>query len=283
VSRAAEATGASQPTLSRQIAALEAAIGAALFTRGARGSLLTEAGRALVGPARQMQAAAHSLQLAAKGQSQSLSGTVRISASEIMCVHFLPPMLLSLRDAHPEIQIDLLANNALDNLLERKADIALRMLRPAQDNLLARHLGDMAMGAYATQAYLARKGLEFSLHTMSAFDWIGYDKSELILRGTRALGLPMTRESFGMRCDNEIVCWQALLDGLGIGFGLDLLAVRYPELVRVFPAEWIPGIPLWLTAPLELRSNPRIRAVFDHLAKHFGLLLHRSAEAASSS
>ncbi|MES2933353.1 MAG: LysR family transcriptional regulator [Pseudomonadota bacterium] len=277
VARAAEATGASQPTLSRQIAALEAEIGAALFTRGARGSMLTAAGEALVNPARQMQAAAHALHLAASGQSQSLSGTVRITASEIACVYMLPPILTSLRIKHPDIQIEIVASNELDNLLEREADIAVRMAKPTQDTLVARHIGDMGMGGYASQAYLERKGIAFSPATMEAFDWIGYDKSEVIVRGMRALNIPLTRESFAIRCDNQIVCWQALLDGAGIGFIFDLLAARHPSVVRVLPPGWIPDIPVWLTAPLELRSNPRIRAVFDHLVEHLAPLTHRPA------
>lgn len=279
VARGAQAIGSTQPTLSRQIAALEAEIGAALFTRGARGSLLTAAGAALVEPARQMQAAAHLLQMAASGQRQSLRGTVRISASEVMCVHFLPAMLTPLRVAQPEIQIELVANDALDNLLERKADIAVRMVRPTQDSLVARHLGDLGLGGYASRAYIERKGVEFSPATLALHDWVGHDKRDVILRGMRALGLPLTRESFAVRSDSEIVCWQAVLDGMGIGFGLDLLAARHGDVVRVLPAQWIPDIPVWLTSPQELRSNPRVRLVFDHLATHLTPLTHGPAGA----
>jgi DNA-binding transcriptional LysR family regulator len=268
VARAAEAIGATQPTLSRQIAALEAEIGAALFTRGARGSVLTAAGEALVYPAKQMQQAAHALQLAASGQSQSLKGTVRITASENTSTFLLPPILASLRYKYPDIQLEIVANNALDNLLEREADIAIRMTKPLQDTLVARHLGGLKMGGYASRDYLERKNIPFSPATMGEFDWIGYDKNPAIVNSTRALGIELTRESFAIRCDNQLVCWHAMLDGMGIGFGFALLAARYPQLVRVLPENWIPDTQIWLTAPLELRSNPRIRVVYDHLAEH---------------
>ncbi len=266
VARAAEATGVSQPTLSRQIAALETEIGAALFTRGARGSLLTPAGAALVEPAQQMNAAAHRLHLAAAGQSQTLAGTVRVSASETICAYLLPEMLTDLRFEHPGLHIELVANNELDNLLERKADIAVRHVRPEQDTLIARHVGDLAMGGYASQTYLKRKGLSFSPGNMKSFDLIGFDTNDVMLRGMRASGLHLTREAFAVRSDSAMVCWQAMLAGMGIGIGLDVLAQRHDSVERVLPAEWVPALPVWLTSPQELRSNPRIRLVFACLA-----------------
>ncbi len=268
LARAAEAIGATQPTLSRQIAALEAEIGAALFTRGARGSVLTAAGEALVYPAKQMQLAAHSLQLAASGQSKSLKGTVRITASEMTSAFLLPPALASLRWKYPDIQLEIVANNALDNLLEREADIAIRMAKPVQDTLVARHLGGLKMGGYASKAYLEQKNIPFSPATMDKFDWIGYDKNPAIVNSCRALGIELTRDSFAVRSDDQMVCWQAMLNGMGIGFGFSLLAAQYPQLVRVLPENWINDSQVWLTAPIELRSNPRIRVVYDHLAEH---------------
>ncbi len=265
VARAAEATGASQPTLSRHIAALESDIGAALFTRGSRGSLLTAAGEALIVPARQMQTAAKGFGLIANGQSKQMTGTVRVSASELTAAFLLPPILLSLRVQYPDIQIDVVACNEVNNLLEREADIAIRLTEPGQDALVARRVGDMGLGGYASKAYLAAKGIAFTPDTAHQFDWIGYDKNDVILRGARQMQLPLTRASFAFRCDNQIVCWQALRDGLGIGFCFDFLASRYPDVVRVLPPAWIPPVPVWLSAPQELRSNPRIRAVFDHL------------------
>ena len=131
----------SQPTLSRQIAALETSVGVALFERVARGLRLTVAGEALLGPARQMQEASLSVSLAALGQTQQLAGTVRLTASEMGSAYVLPEIVAKMRHAHPEIQIELLASNRVENLLERQADIAIRHVRPAQDSLVARCLG----------------------------------------------------------------------------------------------------------------------------------------------
>lgn len=273
VAHAADALGVSQPTLSRHLAALEAAVGASLFTRGARGCLLTAAGEALIAPARQVEAAAHGFSRAMDSQSGQMAGTVRITASEMTSALLLPPILLALRETCPEIQVDLVASNALDNLLDREADIAIRMTEPAQGSVIARHIGHMGLGGYATSDYMARKAVAFSMDTAHRFDWIGYDRNDTILRGARGMTVPLTRASFAFRCDNQLVCWQALLEGMGIGFCFNVIAARHPQLVRVLPPAWIPPVPVWLTAAQELRSNPRVRLVYDHLQRHLAPLL----------
>ena len=275
VAHAADALGVSQPTLSRHIAALEAAVGASLFTRGARGCLLTAAGEALIASARQMEAAAHGFGRAVSGQSSQMAGSVRITASEMTSAFILPPILRVLRAAYPEIQIDVVASNDIDNLLDREADIAIRMTEPAQNSLIARRIGAMGLGGYATHTYLAQKAIAFTPDTAHQFDWIGYDRDDTILRRASAMKMPLVRESFALRSDNQLVCWQALLEGMGIGFCFNVIAAQYPQLVRVLPASWIAPVPVWLTAPVELRTNPRVRAVFDHLADHLSPLLDR--------
>lgn len=280
LARAAQATGQSQPTLGRHIAALEDRLQAALLTRGPRGSLLTEVGESLVEPARQMHAAAQALQRAATGQSQAPGGTVRISASEAVCAGFLPQALQPLRQRHPEIQIELVANNAQDDLLDRQADIALRMVQPLQDSLLARSLGAVPMGAWATRAYLntalGPAADSITPAALQRLSWIGEDQGRFILSGMAQRNPHMTRERFAVRSDHAATRWQAVLQGLGVGFELDALAARHPNLVRVLPRDWVPPLPLWLTAAPELRRNARFRAVFDHLAEVLPPLLAAS-------
>ncbi|MFD2272423.1 LysR family transcriptional regulator [Undibacterium arcticum] len=148
LTRAAEQLGLSQPTLSRQIAELELAVGAALFERVARGLKLTSAGDSLVDPARHMMTAARVLGMAAASQDHGLTGTVRLTASEIVSAFVLPSILAELAQRHPEIQIELVASNQISNLLEREADIAIRMIRPTQSALIARHIADWPMGFF---------------------------------------------------------------------------------------------------------------------------------------
>ena len=265
LSRAAVALGSSQPTLSRQIAQLEAHVGSALFERTTRGVRLTEAGTALLVPAERMREHALQFSLAAAGREQTLAGTVRITATEIMSAYVLPPLLRPLREAHPEIQIELVASNTLENLLERDADIALRMVRPAQTALVARRLADQPLGLYAHRDLVRAHGHPTATN-MLRHPWVGYDRSDQLLRGFRAAGYPVRKDLFGFRCDNQIVAWQAVAAGLGIGVMIPHVAALFPQVVRVLPRVEIPPLPVWITAHRELRGTPRLKLVFDALA-----------------
>jgi DNA-binding transcriptional LysR family regulator len=266
LSRAAVALGSSQPTLSRQIAQLEAQLGSALFERTTRGVRLTEAGAALRVPAERMREHAQQFALVAAGREHTLAGTVRITASEIMSAYVLPPLLRPLREAHPEIQIELVASNTVENLLERDADIALRMVRPTQAALVARRLADQPLGLYA-HADLVRSHGKPSAANMLEFPWVGFDRSDQLLRGFRDAGYPVRKDLFGFRCDHQVVAWQAVVAGLGIGVSTQRVAALFPQLLRVLPKVAIAPLPMWLTAHRELRGTPRLKLVFDTLAQ----------------
>jgi DNA-binding transcriptional LysR family regulator len=266
LSRAAVALGSSQPTLSRQMAQLEAQLGQALFERTARGVRLTEAGVSLRQPAERMHEQALQFGMVAAGRAQTLAGTVRVTASEIFSAYVLPDILRTLRGAHPEIQIELVASNTLENLLERDADIALRMVRPQQTALVARRLADQPLGLYAHRDYLRAAGKP-TLSNMRQHQWVGYDRSDQMLRGFRAAGFEASKEMFAFRCDNQIVAWQAVLAGLGIGVTTQRVAALWPQVERVLPKVALPPLPLWLTAHRELRGTPRLKIVFDALAE----------------
>lgn len=272
LTRAAEHLGLSQPTLSRQIAELELAVGASLFERVARGLKLTSAGESLVDPARHMMTAARALGMAAASQDHGLTGTVRITASEMVSAFVLPSILAELAQRHPEIQIELVASNQISNLLEREADIAIRMIRPTQSALITRHIADWPMGFYARTSYLAHVASPVHLtatddvQKLARYRWIGYDQSDQLVAGFRAAGLPIERSFFAFRSDNHLVNWQALLAGIGIGIGIQWLAARHPDLISVMSEQPLPKLPVWLTTHRELKSSKRIRTVFDSLA-----------------
>ena len=265
LSRAAITLGSSQPTLSRQIAQLEAQLGHALFERTARGVRLTEAGTALRVPVERMREHAREFALVAAGRSQTLAGTVRVTASEMVSAYLLPGLLRSLRDQHPEIQIELVASNEVENLLEREADIALRMVRPTQSALVARRLADQTMGFYAHRDYIKTHGMPTEAD-MLRHEWVGYDRSDQFLRGFRDAGFKVGKEMFAFRCDHQIVAWHAVLAGLGISAGTQRVAALSPQLVRVLSGVPIPPLPMWITAHRELRGTPRLKVVFDFLA-----------------
>ncbi len=266
LTRAAERLGTSQPTLSRQIAALEQQVGAPLFERAARRLKPTPQAEALAEPAQRMLAAAQAMAHVAQQASGQLAGSVRLTASEVVSAHVLPPMLTRLAARHPEIQVELVASNRLDNLLEREADIAVRMLRPTQGTLIARHIADWPLGFFANRRLLPRKRLATMQQAMQ-MRWLGYDQSMQMIEGFRAAGFDLDRRFFAFRCDNQIVHFEALRAGLGIGIAIVALAAREPDLQRVLPELPLPVLPVWLTAHRELRSSRRLRLVFDFLAE----------------
>ena len=270
LTRAAEVLGLSQPTLSRQINELEQNTGHALFERAARGLKLTEAGERLVEPARFMMSAARSLGMAIVKQDQTLHGTVRITASEMVSAHVLPRILVKLAKQHPEIEIELVASNQLSNLLEREADIAIRMVRPTQNALIARHLADWGIGFYAHRNYvkqLAKDEAPEPLQPMSMYRWLGLDQSDRFIQGFRDAGIQVDKHFFGFRCDSHLVNWEALKAGLGVGVAPHWIAQREPGLEPISIGAEIPPLPVWLTSHRELKNNSRIRAVFDFLAR----------------
>lgn len=264
--RAATVLGVSQPTLSRRLAALEASLGQSLFERTTRGLRLTPAGAALRMPAERMREQAAQLRLAAQRHERTLAGTVRITASEAMMNSVLLPILRQLRREQPRIQIELVPSDTTEDLLQREADIAVRMFRPTQPSLTVRRMADMPLGLYASRSYVDTYGLP-SRDAMNDHHWIGLDRGDAVLAGFASAGNPVPREFFGIRSDSSVLNWNAVCAGLGIGAGLQRVAERTPGIVRVMPDVQIPPLPVWLAAHRELRGTPRMRTVFDALAR----------------
>ena len=270
LSAAATRLATTQPTLSRHIRELEASVGVSLFTRSPRGLDPTEAALGLVDDARAMGEAAQALTLKAQGRSQQLTGTVRITASVVVASMMLPPILAELRRAEPNIQIELVASDVAQNLLRRDADVAIRMFEPTQGALVARKLGEAPVGLFGHQSYFAWRGRVLTIGDLLKHDVIGFDRGDAILKGYAANGLSATRESFPVRCDDQMVYWNLLLAGAGLGFAQVPLASRYPELEQVSVGLRLPPMPVWLVLHEEVRSNARVRRVADHLSAMLG-------------
>jgi len=185
-----------------------------------------------------------------------------------VAVQLMPPLLAAMRQTLPDIQIELVSSNQVSNLLRREADIAVRMVRPDQTSLVAKRIGQVGLGAYAHRSYLARRGTPRQPTDLLQHELIGSDADPAILQGFQAMGYPVTRESFALRSDDFIVQWQAVRAGLGVGFCADYMARTDPDVLRVLPGLLkIPPLPVWLTVHREIRTNRRIRAVYDFLAE----------------
>ena len=258
--------GLSQPTVSRHMSDLETQLGLALFERTGRGLVPTRIALNLAESARVMEEGALALAQAVSGAQDTGLGTVRITASQPVACVLLPPLLKRMRQEMPQTQIELVSSNAVDNLLRREADIAVRMVQPNQASVVARRIGKINLGAYAHRDYLRRRTAPKSLDDLLNHDLIGNDRSEQMINGFAKYGLQLTRENFAFRTDDLIAGWQAVRAGLGIGFIADYLAITDQQLVRILPDIAIPPIPVWLAVHREVRTNKRIRAVYSFLA-----------------
>ncbi len=263
---AAKRLGSSQPTVGRQISELESQLGVALFERTGRGLVPTPSALQLAVSAQAMEAAALQLARSGSGSQKQVSGTVRITASQPVACFLMPPILSDMRRALPEIQVELESSNMVSNLLRREADIAVRMVRPDQATLVAKKVGAVKVGTYASRDYLARRGTPKQPMDLIGHDLIGYDKGEDIIRGFRAFGQSIDREAFAFRTDDLILQWQAARAGLGIGFFATYLCRTDPDVLSILPTLALPELPMWLTVHREIRTSQRIRTVFDFLA-----------------
>lgn len=264
---AARALRTTQPTVGRHVAELEAQLGVLLFERTGRGLLPTPTALRLADAARAMESAADQLARSVSGAEASVSGTVRITASQPVACVLLPPLLAQLRIAHPEIQVELVSSNEVANLLRREADIALRMVRPAQSSLVARRIGKVTLGPYAHRDYLKRRGTPRQLTDLLQHELVGADRDQTLLKGFAAFGYPVTPQAFAFRSDDLTACWEAVRAGLGVGFVSDYVARTDPGVVPLLPMLKIAPLPVWLTVHREIRTSSRIRAVYDFLAQ----------------
>ena len=262
---AARVLQSSQPTIGRHIAELESQLGVVLFERTGRGLKPLAMALKLADSARAMESSAHQLQRSVSSLDEAVSGTVRITASQTVSCALLPPLLSRLRQKLPGIQIELVASNEVSNLLRREADIAVRMVQPDQASLVAKRIGKMGIGAYAHRGYLQNAGTPREPAELLAHALIGSDKNEDIIRGFAALGFPVKREQFSFRSDDLMAHWHAVKSGMGIGFIADYLARTDADVVAVLPMLKIPALPVWLAVHREIRTNKRIRAVYDFL------------------
>jgi DNA-binding transcriptional LysR family regulator len=265
LSGAARHLGTSQPTLGRQIKTIEAQLGAELFHRQPRGFALTQTGAELVAPAKAMRDAVRQITLTAAGNQARLEGTVRITSSVATSVMHLPSIIAKIRQLEPQIAIELVASDDSRNLLYREADIAVRMYRPTQLDLVTRHIGDIALGVFAAKSYIDARGAPQTQEDLLRHDFVGYDQDQAIVEGFRAAGFDVGRDFFKTRCDDNIAYWDLVRAGCGIGFVQREIGAADPSVVEIQVGLQLPVLPIWLTAHEAMRQTPRIRRVWTLL------------------
>jgi DNA-binding transcriptional LysR family regulator len=287
LSRAARQLGLTQPTVGRHIDELERALGLSLFTRSPRGLAPTDAGLELRPHAQAMAGAADALLRAASGGASGTRGVVRVTTSEIFAVEILPKIFAAFRARYPQVAIELSVTNVTQNLLEREADIAVRLPRPTQGALVARQVGKIRFGLFAHRDYLRRHGTPQTMEQLLDHTLIGFDKGAALPAlpalppFLRDIPSPLTRDSFAFRSDSALAQVAMVRAGYGIGRGGDIAAQFYPDIVPVLAGKYGAELDLWVAMHEDARNSRRVRLVFDHLVKSLTALCAKSRRIAA--
>ena len=266
LSAAGRAMGMTQPTVGRHIDSLESALQLKLFTRSFDGFAPTDAALELKPYAVALASAAAALRRVASSHGDGVRGTVRLTASEVVGVEVLPPILTALRRRHPELVVELVLSNRVDDLLRREADIAVRMVRPTQDALVAQRVGGIELGFHAHKRYLAEHGAPRTMAELPRHTMIGFDTETAFIRQWQTRYPAFTRTALALRTDSDLANLAALRAGYGIGVCHVVLARRDPALVRVLRKDFAPVLDTWIAMHEDLRDSARCAVTFAALA-----------------
>ena len=267
LSAAGRSLGLTQPTIGRHIALLQDSLGGrVLFTRSQTGLLPTAAAHELRTHAEDMAAAAAAFVRAGSANLEETAGVVRIAAADVIGVEVLPAILSEFRFKYPTTVIELSLSNDIADLLRRDADVAVRMVRPKQKALLAKRAGKVALGFYAHRRYLERFGYPERIEDLAHHSLIGFDRTPPFGALLKAVPVPVSRELFAFRCDNDLALMAALRSGFGIGICQAGIARRDPDLLPLLAKQFKVELEIWIVMHNDLRRSPRMRLMFDYLA-----------------
>lgn len=268
LSAAARKLGLTQPTLSRQVAALETGLGVTLFERVGKRLVLTDAGQRLLEHARTMAAAADAMALAAEGNSQDVTGRVVISATDAFSAYLLPRIMGHIRALAPQMTLVVVATDSISDLRRREADIAIRHVRPTEPELIGRLVVEMTAHFYAAETWVARNGLPQTVADIGKVELLGFEPVERFVEHLSKVGIAVAASQCRIVSANSVALWEMTRRGLGVGMMLRECAEGMPGLVRLLPD--LPGmpVPVWLVTHRELHTSKRVRLVFDAIAEH---------------
>lgn len=269
LSAAAKALGMAQPTLGRQVDALEEELGVILFERLGRGLSLTPSGHELLSHVRSMGEAASHMSLAATGRSEALEGSICITATEVTAIYDLAPIIAKLRKIHPGVEVEVAASDDSKDLRRREADIAMRNYRPKENDLVARKIGEEVAMLYASADYIEKYGVPNKLRDLRNHKFVGFDGSDEMVKQLSSIGLEISDDNITVRAGNHMVHWELTKAGVGIGIMPERVGDLEPKVRSIMPSFRKMVYPVWLVAHRELHTSRRIRTVFDFIASEY--------------
>jgi DNA-binding transcriptional LysR family regulator len=268
LSAAARALGVGHVTVGRRIALLERRLGVTLLSRTPDGFSTTSAGQAILRQCAAMESAALDLERVAAGRDLLVTGSVRLTTTEALAHQLIVPAINLLRQAHPDLQIDLLVGVRSLDIARRDADLAVRFARPAAPELICRKLGEIGFSLYASQRYLAKHGVPKRGQGLGGFDLITFTGAPAATRPF-FMGEPLEGARVALRCDNPLIQSGAAANHVGIAELACFLGDTDPNLVRIWPNEPPTLRMAWLVVHQDLRRSARIKVVSSAIADTF--------------
>ena len=259
---AAKALGVDPSSVHRRLVRLEKELGVRLFDRGREGYRSTRQGTALVEAAARVEVEALKAQRQIAGADLKVSGSIRVSTSELLGLYLLPPLLGEFGARFPEVEVVLSIDNRLADLTRRDADIALRATDNPPPQLVGRFIGKIASAAYAHRSYLARVGRG---RPLDGYDWLGLDESLAHAPQARWLRERVPNARCRLRFSLIEGAHQAARAGLGAAVLPSFVADRDPELERLTAPETAGDFGVWVLTHPDLRRSARIRAFMQEI------------------
>ncbi len=276
LSAAASALSSNQSTVGRHIDALESSLAVKLFQRSVKGLSLTEEGQAIFEQAQTMQSSVVKIQRMVQGGGTTARGTVRLSLPEGLGLEVLIPMLDDFYQQYPEVKLVFNVSATTANLTQGEADVAVRLFRPEESDLVVKYLGEMRLGLYAAKSYEKNYGLPKQLRDVRKHKVVTYGEHLAILPENQWL-LDHSDEAKRILCsDSTATRFKAALAGVGISVQPEVLAQTSPNLIRLFRSIKLPAHKVWLVYHQDVRHMSRIRAVVDFISDQLGDVLQKS-------
>lgn len=259
LSAAARELKVDHATVARRLAALEAALTLALVDRRPRAYVLTEDGARLAALAQGMEEAAFAVGRAARAARPGLAGEVTISAPPSLATMLIAPRLGELRARHPDIHVRLIGEKRSASLSRREADLAVRLTRPSEKQLVARKIGSLAFALYGAPAYLAQRA-------PAAYEFIAYDEGSDDLPQQRWLLAHAGTRRIVLRTNDLEAQAASVAAGVGLALLPRFIGDRHDGLQRIDLEGKPVSREIWLVVHTDLRRAPPVRAVMDFVA-----------------
>jgi len=268
LARAASTLGINATTVGRRLTALEEQVGARLFDRTPEGYVLTSAGRGLLARAERIELEMLGLERAVIGADAKLEGSVRVTVTEMLATRFITPRLTEFHARHPDITLELECTNRAVSLSRREADIALRLARPREENVVTRRLSSVPLALYASRAYFDARGVPPDPdESLSGHDVLLFADSRLFRVENAWFGTRLEGARIALRSDSVSSIYSATAAGAGIALLPRAVADRDPGLVRLPTSSAPEPRVIWQAVHEDLQKSARIRAVLEFLAE----------------